>query len=190
MTASDPLVHPATADRWDDVMKVMGVKGDPAYCWCQYFRQTPQERRQANAATNRDALQIQVRDEDPAPGVLAYIDEEPVGWCAVGPKQTYPRVLSSRVAGPDVDGIWSIVCFVVRVGWRRRGVGAALLQGVVDLARSQGATTVEGYPVDPSERRSVSSSDLYHGTLSLFLDAGFEEVSRSSPSRALVSLKI
>jgi len=136
---------------------------------------------------NKAALRDQVQDSEPPPGVLAYLDDEPVGWCAVAPKIDYPRVVASPVTGNATDGIWSITCFVVRVG-RRRGVATALLPAAVDLARSHGAATVEAYPVDASARKSISAAELYHGPLALFRDAGFTEVGRPSSARTVVQL--
>jgi GNAT superfamily N-acetyltransferase len=81
--------------------------------------------------------------------------------------------------------VWAVTCFVVRVGHRRRGVASALLDGAVDLARRHGAAVVEGYPVDTSARKA-SSAELYHGPLSVFGAAGFTEVARPSPARAVV----
>ena len=181
--------QPATADRWGDVVTVMGMRGDPAYCWCQFFLQRGKEARSATRESNRDALRRQVCDGAVAPGILAYDEADPVGWCAVAPKSSYPRLLASPVAGSAVDGVWSVSCFVVRVGDRRRGVAATLLDGAVRYAWMQGAGTIEGYPVDPGARKSVSSAELYHGVLSAFLAAGFTEVSRPYPARAVVRLE-
>jgi GNAT superfamily N-acetyltransferase len=89
----------------------------------------------------------------------------------------------------DEDGLWSVTCFVVRVGHRRQGVAAALLRGAVDLARRHGARIVEGYPVDPSVR-ATGSSGLYQGPLSMYLHAGFTEVVRPSESRSIVRLTV
>lgn len=183
-------VSAASRDRWDDVVAVMGTRGDPSHCWCQFFRLRGKDWQVATRAANRARLHSQVQGSQHPPGVIAYIDDQPVGWCAVAPKQDYPRVLASRTTtAGDVDGVWSVTCFVVRVGSRRRGVAAALLQGAVDMARSAGTSVVEGYPVDPAARKSVAAAELFHGTLSLFLDAGFKEVLRPSPARAVVQLK-
>lgn len=182
-------VRPATPDRWSDVVAVMGIRGDPSSCWCQYYRLSPEGWRRSTVPANRDALQDQVDSGPVPPGVVAYVEDEPVGWCAVGPKEAYPRVVASRTSGADVAGIWSVSCFVVRVGHRRRGVAGALLGGAVELARDRGAAAVAGYPVDPAMRRSVSSAELFHGPLGLFLAAGFTEVARLSPARAVVRLE-
>jgi GNAT superfamily N-acetyltransferase len=188
----------------------MGVRGDPARCWCQYFRVPHAEWRSNGNARNRELLRRDVCDSGTAPGVLVYADDEPVGWCAVWPKSAYPRLASSQVAtaerdptqgdptqgdpraapGADDARVWSITCFVVRVGWRRRGVASALLEAAVEHARSSGASVVEGYPVDAGARSRVSSADLYHGVLEHFVAAGFTEVARPTPSRARVVLQL
>lgn len=189
MSAKERIqTHAATPDRWDDVATVMGSRGDPAQCWCQFFRLRGKEWNDATPEGNKAALRDQVHNFPASPGVLAYFDDEPVGWCATAPKRDYPRVLASPVTGDETDGIWSITCLVVRVGHRRRGVAAALVPAAIDLARARGAATVEAYPVDSSARKSISAAELYHGPLPLFLNAGFTEVRRPSPARAVVQL--
>ena len=183
-------VHAATPDRWNDVVAVMGERGDPSRCWCQFFRLRGKEWQAATPTTNRARLRNQVFSSEHPPGVVAYVDDQPVGWCATAPKQDYPRVLASRVTGADSDGIWAVTCFVVRVGLSWAGRRRALLQGAVDLARSAAASVVEAYPVDPSARSSVTAGELYHGPLSVFRDAGFTEVQRPSSTRAIVQLAL
>jgi len=183
-------IHDATPDRWPDVVTVMGTRGDPSRCWCQFFRIPGAGWDRATAPAMRDALHEQVRGDVP-PGVLAVRDDEPVGWCAVAPRGSYPRLGRSTVAQATDDGpgVWAVTCFVVRVGHRRQGVASALLDGAVDLARRHGASTVEGYPVNATGRKA-SSAELYHGPLSVFLDAGFTEVARPSAARAVVRLTL
>ena len=145
-------------------------------------------------ADRRSALQEQVRGRGRPPGVLAYSGDEAVGWCQVGPKTGYARMARSQIASPakgepEPPDLWSVTCLVVPVGWRRQGLGSALLDGAVEHARRHGAAALEGYPVDTAgERRS--SSDLYHGTVSMFADAGFAEVRRPKPTRAVMRLTL
>lgn len=203
--------EPLTPARWDDAVAVFGTRGDPSTCWCQWFRLSGQEWRAATTADNRQALREQAESAGPlgvaAPGLLAYVGDEPAGWVAVAPRQAYPRLGRHRAlaavleaaeppAAPTVadrgadsgadDVVWSVTCFVVRAGLRRRGVSAALLDAAVDFAFGHGATAVEGYPVDvaPGERRPAS--ELYHGTRTTFAAAGFTEVGRSSPHRPVM----
>jgi GNAT superfamily N-acetyltransferase len=222
--AGSLVVRPVTGSDWEDVTAVFGTRGDPATCWCQWFRLTPGQWREwraaagrpARAGAHREALRAEVTEGVPcaggdhdggrggrggchgdsgrvAPGVLARLDGEPVGWCAAGPRRGYPRLTGSakvRAVGDDLDDpdIWSVTCFVVRTGFRRRGLSGELLDGAVALAREQGARTVEAYPVDLAVTSSVSASELYVGALTTFLSAGFTEVLRTSPARPVVRL--
>lgn len=179
-------VRPAGPERWDDVVAVMGERGDPSRCFCQYFRLRGKKWSDASPAAHRSALESQVC-AGVAPGVLA-TDETgtPVGWCAVAPRSAYPRVVASpNWRGGDPDA-WAITCFVVPVGRRRQGVAGELLIGAIDFARKQGAKHVEGCAVDTAATGRTSSADLYRGPLSVFLAAGFKEVSRTAPQWVLV----
>jgi GNAT superfamily N-acetyltransferase len=183
-------VRPATPDRWDDVATVMGDRGDPSRCFCQYFRLRGRQWSDADPAAHRKALRSQVFSELP-PGVIAS-DEAgtPVGWCAVAPRSAYPRVVASpNWRGGDPDA-WVVTCFVVPVGHRRQGVAADLLLGAIDFARAQGANRLEACAVDLAKAGKVPSADLYRGPLSVYLSAGFEEITRTSPSWVLVSLAL
>lgn len=178
-------VAPATPDRWADVAAVMGDRGDPSRCFCQYFRLRGKQWSDSSPATHREALRSQVCSDLP-PGVLATDAGTPVGWCAVAPRSAYPRVVASpNWRGGDPDS-WAVTCFVVPVGHRRQGVAAQLLEGAVDFARAQGAAVLEACAVDLTQAGKVSSADLYRGPLSVYLDAGFKEFSRTSPKWVLV----
>ena len=166
-------VLPATAEHWPDVVTLLGGS-DERGCWCQAWRGAL--RGSGGDTGNRARLEAQVRDGAFAPGVIAYLDDVPIGWCGLGPRGAMPRLVSSRTI-PRVDELpaWSIGCFVVRTGYRRRGVTRALLAGAIDYARSQGAPCVEAYPIDPAGAR-VSATFGFVGFTSLFETAGFRRV--------------
>jgi predicted GNAT family acetyltransferase len=172
-------VRPAGADSWDDVAAVMGERGDPARCLCQYFRFRGRAWSDATPERNREALRSQVCDGERPPGVLAYDSGTPIGWCAIGPRTAYPRVVASPHWRTDRPDAWVITCFVVPVGHRRQGVAGELADGAVEFARSYGASVVEGCAVDTAEADRLSSADLYRGPLSVFLQAGFTEIGRT-----------
>ena len=87
-----------------------------------------------------------------------------------------PRLVRSRTI-PAIDEVpvWAIGCFVVRAGYRRRGIARALLAGVVEFARASGAPGVEAYPVDPEGAR-VDTAFGFVGFTPMFERAGFRRV--------------
>jgi len=108
--------------------------------------------------------------------MLACLGEEVVGWCGIGPRTEMERLSRSRTL-PSIDDrpLWSIVCFLVRVGYRRQGVARALLDGAIAYARELAAAGLEAYPIDPKGRR-VDVAFAYVGTTSMFERAGFRRV--------------
>jgi GNAT superfamily N-acetyltransferase len=127
--------------------------------------------------------------------MVAYLGSEPVGWLGLWPRHRMERLVRSRTI-PKVDDrqVWAIVCFMVRVGYRRRGVARALLKGAIEFAREAGAPALEAYPIDPEGRR-VDVSFGYVGFTQMFEAAGFRRVvetgARSAKRpRILVSLEL
>jgi GNAT superfamily N-acetyltransferase len=172
--ALEVTVEPARPDRWDDVASILGM-ANPRGCFCLYYRQSSGDYSRT-PGPERVRLMRGLVAEEPPPGMLAYAGGEVVGWCGFGPRSSMERLVRSRTI-PSVDDkpVWSIVCFVVRVGFRRQGVARALLAGVIDYAREHGAAGLEAYPIEPEGRR-VNTTDAYVGTLSMFERAGFRKV--------------
>ena len=195
-SALDLRIVPASETPWGDVVQVFGTRGDPARCWCQYFKISNREWNTAGREKLKALLREQVAEASPGPGLIAYADGEPAGWCAIEPRPRYPRILTSKIATSgrqepdDSESVWAITCVVVKVGFRRRGISAALVSAAVEEARRGGAQVIEGYPVDVSGSAKASSAELYHGTISMFGDAGFEVVARPTPRRAVMRLEL
>ena len=118
------------------------------------------------------------------PGLLAYADGQPVGWCAVAPREEYERFATSRVLKPvDDQLVWSVTCFFIARTYRRWGLTRQLLDAAAEFAMRQGAKILEGYPVEP--RRDQPDAFVYTGLASAFRKTGFKEVARRSPSRPI-----
>lgn len=168
-------VAPATLDRWQDVVAVLGGDGERG-CWCQAWRGTARAYGRPADEPRPQTLRWQLAALSVPPGFLAYLDGEPVGWCGVAVRSEAPRLRDSRTL-PAVDDtpVWAIGCFRVRPGFRRRGVAAGLLAGVVRAAHEAGAPGVEAYPVDPAGRR-IDATFAFVGVAAMFDRAGFRRV--------------
>lgn len=162
--------------RFDDVALVVGTRRpDAGGCWCMSYRDS----RVPNL--ERPAYMRGECGTEPGPGVLAYVDGEVAGWCSIAPRSSYRRLMRSRtIPLLDERDAWSAVCFVVRPGFRGRGLMHVLLAGAVEHAASRGAEVVEGYPVETVGTR-VDVTSGYVGTVELFEAAGFH---RASPTSA------
>jgi GNAT superfamily N-acetyltransferase len=136
-------------------------------------------------AGNRRAFRKIVASGAPT-GVLAYAGKQPVGWCAVAPREAYPALERSRVLKPvDDQPVWSVTCFYIPRPLRRSGLTAALLRAAVAYAGTHGAKIVEGYPVDPGSGE-MPDAFAWTGLVSAFRKAGFKEVTRRSAGRPVM----
>lgn len=172
-------MHPLTPERWRDFAALMQTKYYTRHCWCMALRLDTNYRARTGAANRRSMKRVVDTASAPV-GVLAYIDAEPVGWCAVAPRLEFRRIAKIRALAPiDDQPVWSVVCFYVRSDKRRTGVSRALLAAAVELAVRHGARIIEGYPVE-------NTRNPFRGWVGVFREAGFREVARRSPNRPIL----
>jgi GNAT superfamily N-acetyltransferase len=124
------------------------------------------------------------------PGLLAYSGSQPVGWIAVEPRSSYPRLARSRVLKPvDDEPVWSITCFFVDRKHRRRGITVSLLRAAISHVKERGGKVLEGYPLDAAGGRLPAGS-AYTGLVAAFRKVGFKEVARFSERRPIYRYRI
>ena len=175
----------ASAELADDIAAVMSDCGDARSCWCAFWSRPRAEFEAGWGGGNKRWFMKRLHSSPHPIGLLAYVNGEPAAWCAVAPRADHARLAKSRaMAAVDDLPVWSITCFVVAKRFRRRGLMRRLIDGAVALAREQGAPAVEAYPL--ASQRKLNSGELYVGSLASYVDAGFEEVARHSPSRAIM----
>ena len=150
-----------------------------------WWRQTASEFAEHRGEDNRLAHKALV-DDGRCTGLLAYVDGQPIGWCAIGPRAEYSRLGRSRILAPiDDQDVWSIVCFFVEKAHRRQGVATALLRAAIEHVREQGGRILEGYPKESASGHEVDNF-VYTGLASSFLAVGFVEVERRAPTRPIM----
>jgi GNAT superfamily N-acetyltransferase len=180
-------VRPVSETLFDDVQTVFGARGQAARCQCQGYRLGWYAQHSDDVQGRRELLRDQVLEGH---GLVAYLDDEPVGWCSLAPRSDYPYLRQTtwkgRTEDKDDASIWAVTCFVTRAGYRRHGVSRALVGGTIDLARDRGARAVEAYPMKPAPGKDVPWGEMHVGALSAFLAAGFRIVHVPSLRRAIV----
>lgn len=190
-------VVPASEASWEDVVTVLGTTGTAYRCQCQRyklrrgeaFRNFPIEER---AHRLRDQTQAGDPDAPATSGLIAYLGDEPVGWCAVEPRTAYEGLLrNQRVpwTGRDEDKsdptVWAVTCLYTRKGYRRRGVSRALAVAAVTFARDRGARALEAYPITSTD---VITEELGVGLPPVYAAAGLREVSHPTPRRLVMRI--
>lgn len=180
-------VVPVTPDRWPDVVDLFtrtGPRGGtpfPDGCWCQFWLLRGKEADAAWGPKGRRRLQREVR-QGTEPGLLAYMDGIPVGWCRIGPRELFDRLEhSATLRRVDDEPVWSVVCFYVHPDAKRQGVARTLLAGAERHAAARGIRLVEAYPVGPKH----INLDAYTGYQPMFTAAGYETV-RKAGRRTIV----
>lgn len=181
MVAPRFSARPVTTANWTDFEALFEGKGAPKYCWCMAWRPM-EERSSADNAARKQALHERVRTGVPI-GLLGYLDDEPIGWCSVAPRESYLRLSPNQDDGKA--GVWSIACFFVRRDHRKAGLSRALLDAVIALAGSRGARVIEAYPVDPN-----SPSYRFMGFVALFEGRGFAVAGRAGSRRQVMRLTL
>ena len=200
LEADELTVVPANEAAWDELQTVFGNRGDAPLCQCQRYKLRPKEAFSTFPAEERAARLLgQTHCGEPAAdattGLVAYLDGEPVGWCAVEPRTAYPGLLrvyrvpwEGRAEDKTDDSVWAVTCVFTRAGYRHRGISRALVRAAVDFARGRGARALEGYPMLVEPGQDITWGEMHVGSRSIFADAGFEEVSHPTLRRVVMRI--
>jgi GNAT superfamily N-acetyltransferase len=196
--SAEVSVVPANEASWEDLQAVFGMRGYAARCHCQWFKLGHVAWTHVSVEERAFQLLMQTDcgnpDSDTTSGLVAYLDGEPVGWCAVEPRTAYPRLPPARVAwkargeDPADESVWAVTCFLTRAGYRRRGISRALVRAAVDFARERGARALEGYPMITHLGEEITWGEVHVGSRSMFEAAGFTQVYKSTLRRVVMRI--
>lgn len=177
-------VREVDKSNWADFVKLFESPGCPSYCWCMAWRPLPGDRSHSSNAVRKTAMKGTVQSGTPV-GILAYQGSQPVAWCSIAPRQTYPPLGGKDYPGIPDEKVWSLVCFFIPRKLRGQGIMRQLLQEAINTARKRGSRVIEAYPVDPD-----SPSYRFMGFVSNFQKAGFVEIGRAGKRRHVMQLNL
>jgi GNAT superfamily N-acetyltransferase len=187
MTATKVAVRPVTRDLARDAEATFASNPASAGCFCTWFLIPVAQYHAGGAQANREIFRGVLEKSELPVGLLAYVGDEPAGWCATGPRSRFVRALRvPSFKGRDVsedDSVWLVPCFNVHPSHRREGVSRALLDGAVNLARKHGARAIEGFPF---ARGAKLGRESMVGLESVFESCGFVVSRRPSASRVVM----
>jgi GNAT superfamily N-acetyltransferase len=201
VTAIEPEISvvPANEASWEDLQTVFGTRGQACRCQCQRYKLRRRESFRSFPAEERAHRLRQQTDcghpeSGTTSGLVAYLGDEPVGWCAVEPRTAYEGLVRNnrvpwegRTEDKTDDSVWAVTCLFTRAGFRKRGISRALARAAVDFARERGARAIEGYPMTT---KNAILEELHVGTEGVFANAGFKEVSRPTLRRVVMRVEL
>jgi GNAT superfamily N-acetyltransferase len=143
----------------------------------------------SKGAGNRRAMKRLV-DQGRVTGILGYLSGDPAAWCSIERRELISSLSRSRILAPvDDEPVWSIVCLFIAKGNRGKGLSRKMIEAAVRYAKSQGASIVEAYPVEP-KTTPMPAVFAYPGIASAYLAAGFKEVARRSETRPIMRRRL
>jgi GNAT superfamily N-acetyltransferase len=196
----DARIVPANEVDCGDLQAVFGARGSAAFCQCQRYKLRPREafRKfpvEERARRLREQTACGHPDSDTTSGLVAYLDGEPVGWCAVEPRSAYEGLARNnrvpwegRSEDKSDDSVWAVTCVFVRAGYRGRELAYELARAAVDHARGRGARALEAYPILTTPGQKISWDEIHVGTPGIFAAAGLAEINRPTKRRTVMRI--
>ncbi len=171
--------------RWKDFEKLFGQRGACGGCWCMSWRLSSSEFQKNKGDKNKKLIK-KIVEKEGAPGILAYYENEPIGWCAVAPREKFIRLNNSKVlAKIDDKPVWSVTCFFIHKDYRRIGLSTELLKAAIKFCKKRKAKILEAYPAEPYSS-NMPAAFAWTGIPSAFVKAGFKVAERRSPKRPIM----
>jgi GNAT superfamily N-acetyltransferase len=176
---------PLTKETWKDFEHLFGERGACGGCWCMSWRLQRSEFEKNKGDGNKKEMKKLANSSEQI-GIIAYLNNQPFGWCAVAPREQYVKLETARVLKRiDNKPVWSIVCFFLAKEYRRCGFSVELLKGVINYCKKKRVKIIEAYPIIPYSS-NMPAAFAWTGFLSSFKKAGFTEEKRWSKARPIV----
>ena len=181
----DLNVKALSSQNWDDLLALFGKSGGYGHCWCMPWRISNKQYVETSHDDRRILLKT-ITDEKPdPPGLIGYVDNQPVAWCGFSPRTSFERLNRSRNIKPiDEKEVWSIVCFFIHKNFRGKNIISELIAGAIEYAKNNIVSIIEAYPIELSENERLEGTPIWYGTKSIFTNLGFKKVGNTKSKSA------
>jgi GNAT superfamily N-acetyltransferase len=170
---------------WHDFEKLFGSNGACGGCWCMSWRIEKHEKwKDIKGDIAKKRMQEMIATGK-ARGLLAYVGDEPVGWCSFDRRTEYSRLdRAPSLKCDDAEQVWSIPCFFIKRGYRGKSIGTMLMQQALKSIAGHGGKVAEGYPASPLKNgERTPDAFAWTGTLRMFEKNGFAKADAKSTGK-------
>ena len=166
-----------TPELWPQLEELFGDKGACAGCWCMFWRLEKGESFESIQGAKAKARFKRMVQSGAVHGILAFVEDEPVGWCAFERRRDLAKLdRAPSLACDDADEVWSLPCFFVKNAWRELGVAGVMLRAALAALKKRKAKIAEAYPVKPQGSIAIPAAFAHTGVPKLFVPEGFKLV--------------
>jgi len=179
-------------DLWPAIERLFGPNGACGGCWCMWWRAESRKNwNEFKGAHTKETFKNLIQ-KGKAHGMLAFAEDEPVGWCSFGPRQDFPGLKEIRAyKRSDTSDVWSITCFFIHRKWRGKGLARGLLRAAIEAMQRHGVKIVEGYPMTTTkDGRRLGANLVWTGPIKIFEELDFKTVQSTNPLKPLVRLEL
>jgi GNAT superfamily N-acetyltransferase len=166
-------IENVTGKNWESLARLFESSKECSDCWCMNHRIDPKACPTGDSA--KTALREQIQS-GMAFGLLAFVNDQPAGWCAIDPVKTqvgHDYYLQTENA--ETSTAWMIHCLYVDPAHRGAGVSTKLIEAAISLSKSKGADELLAFPI-PEDSEGKFPKDLaeFSGRFSTFKKFNFE----------------
>lgn len=172
------------SSNFEDFEYLFREKGACEGCWCMHCRLPTDEFEANKGEGNRLAMKALV-ESGQIPGIIAYNDDKPVGWCSLGDREDFPKLSKSHEEQIIDEHTWIISCLYIRKGWRRRGIKRALLKYLIAYCQTKGARVLESHQCNSSFSK-YPDNFAWTGIEKAYEAVGFVKVDKPSDKRPIM----
>ena len=149
---SQLLFEPLSKNNWDKFVQLFGSRGACSNCWCMSFRRNKSDFMEGKQNDGNKKLMKKLVWENKPTGILGFYKGQAIAWCAFAPREVFVKLENSRVHKRiDDKSVWSIPCFFIDKGFRRKGVSVVMLKAIIKYAKEKISPVIEAYPTIPTQ---------------------------------------
>ncbi|MFX0136321.1 MAG: GNAT family N-acetyltransferase [Candidatus Hodarchaeota archaeon] len=144
---------------------------DWSVCYCHFYnfagtnKQFSKRKKEENRNASKNLILAGKMN-----GLIAYLDNKPVGWCNVNSKENFARIPYKEENSDSDQKIASIICFIISPAHRKQGIARQLLRYACSSSKDKGYDLIEVYP---RKGEVLSDAHSYRGPFLLYKSEGF-----------------